>query len=140
MAVIIKLTGPYYREFHKRKDSIFSNQEAIEVYKATQKLQQSWPNCLNNKQVTPDVVKKGSLYYMRFNFAPPQQIKFRIGFGVRTLLNSNIEIVALTCKTKQELSSGGKSGTDAWEKHLSTIGKTRWFDYRKGFITSCRIY
>ena len=105
MAVIIKLIEPYYREFHKRKDVYFDGVEAVEIYKATQELQQNWSQCLRNASIPPDVVKHdGNLYYLRFNFAPPQQIKFRICFGVRKLENSDTEIVALTCRTKQVVS------------------------------------
>ena len=141
MATIIKLIEPYYKEFHKRKDSAFNAQEAIDVYKATQELQQNWPSCLGTSQVNPNVVKhKGDLYYLRFNFAPPQQIKFRICFGVRTLDNRDIEIVALACRTKQELSGGSKSGTQAWKDYMSSVGKARWNDYRNNKVKSWTIY
>lgn len=141
MAVVIKLLEPYYKEFHKRKDVAFDSQEAIQVYVATQELQKNWPNCLGNLQVNPDVVKhQGDLYYLRFNFAPPQQIKFRVCFGVRTLDNGDIEIVALTCRTKQELSGGSQTGTQAWKKHMSTVGKARWNDYRNKKLKSWKIY
>jgi len=138
VAIVLKLIEPYYKEFHKRKDVAFDAQEAIDVYKATQELQ---PNCLGTSQVDPDVVKhKGDLYYLRFNFAPPQQIKFRICFGVRTLDNGDIEIVALTCRTKQELSGGSKNGTQAWKAHMSSVGKARWNDYRNNKVKSWTIY
>jgi hypothetical protein len=78
----------------------FDYQDAAEIYKATQELQLSWPQCLRNSSVPLDRVKyDGDLYYLRFNFALPQQIKFRICFGVRTLSNGDVEIVALTCQT-----------------------------------------
>ena len=141
MTVVIKILEAYYKEFHKRKDSAFDSQEAINVYKATQELQQNWPSCLGNTLVDPDVVKhKGDLYYLRFNFAPPQQIKFRICFGVRSLDNGDIEIVALTCRTKQELSGGSKNGTQVWKDHMSSVGKARWNDYRKNQVKSWTIY
>lgn len=141
MAITIKLIEAYYKEFHKRKDVYFDDQEAIEIYKATQELQKNWPHCLGNAQVAPDVVKHdGDLYYLRFNFAPPQQIKFRICFGVRRLDNGDIEIVALTCRTKQELSGGSKTGTEAWKLHMSTVGKARWNEYRRNQGVNWKIY
>lgn len=124
MAIIVKLIEPYYREFHKRKDVFFDDQDAVEIYKSTQDLQLNWPKCLRYSMVPPEVVKHdGDLYYLRFNFAPPQQIKFRICFGVRTIETGDIEIVALTCRTKQELS--GRSKTD---------------EYRRNRLVSWRIY
>ena len=141
MAIIIKLIEPYFKEFHKRKDVYFDDREAVEIYKATQELQQNWPQCLRNAAITPDVVKhEGDLYYLRFNFAPPQQIKFRICFGVRILDNGDTEIVALTCRAKQELSGGSKTGTDVWKIHMSTVGKARWNEYRKNQAVSWEIY
>ena len=141
MAIIIKLIEPYYKEFHKRKDVYFDDQEAFEIYKATQELQQNWPYCLSGATVPPDVVKHdGDLYYLRFNFAPPQQIKFRICFGVRTLDSGYTEIVALTCRSKQELSGGSKTGTDAWKLHMSSVGKSRWNEYRRNQVVGWKIY
>lgn len=140
MAVVIKLTELYYKEFHKRKDTVFSATEAIEVYKATQELQKNWPTCLNSGLIPPDVVKENGLYYVRFNFPPPQSIHLRICFGVQTLANSDIEIVALTCKTKQELAGGSKTGTQGWKQHIATVGKSRWNDYRQNKIKSWIIY
>ena len=87
-----------------------------------------------------NALEKGSLYYMRFNFAPPQQIKFRICFGVRTIDNGDVEIVGLTCRTKQELSGGSKDGTQAWYAHIATVGKTRWNEYRKNQVRNWIIY
>jgi hypothetical protein len=140
MAIILKIVEPYYKEFHKRKGVAFSSDEAVEIYMATQRLQENWPNCLSDSQIEPDVVKKDIFYYLRFNFAPPQQIKFRICFGMRKLENGDIELVALTCRTKQELSGGAKDGTQAWYKHMKTVGKARWNDYRNNKIKSWTIY
>lgn len=39
MASEVWLTEFYYSEFHERKDSLFSDDEAVEVYKQTQLLQ-----------------------------------------------------------------------------------------------------
>lgn len=141
MVITIKLTEPYYREFHKRKDIYFDEQEAVEIYQATQELQKNWPHCLRNRLTPPDVVKHdGDLYYLRFNFPPPQQIKFRICFGVRKINQTTIELVALTCKTKQELAGGNKTGTDAWKFHMATVGKARWNEYRRNQLVSWIIY
>ena len=141
MATIIKLTQLYYKEFHRRKDVYFDDEEAVEIYKATQELQQNWPQCLRDTTVSPDIVKHdGDLYYLRFNFDPPQQIKFRICFGVQTEDNGDTEIVALTCRSKQELSCENKTGTDAWKIHISTVGKARWNEYRRNQIVSWNIY
>lgn len=140
MAIIIKLIEPYYKEFHKRKDVYFDFEDAVEIYKTTQELQKNWPSCLRDLTVDPNVVKHDDLYYLKFNFAPPQQIKFRLCFGVRTLDSGDIEIVALTCRTKQELSGGSKTGTDAWKLHMSTIGKARWNEYRRNQVVSWKIY
>jgi hypothetical protein len=141
MAVIIKLVESYYRDFHKRKDVYFDGEEAIEIYKATQELQLNWPQCLRNAAIAPDVVRhENDLYYLRFNFAPPQQIKFRICFGVGLLENGDTEIVALTCRTKQELAGGSKTGTNAWKTHMSTVGKARWNEYRRKQTVNWKIY
>ncbi len=140
MATRIFITEPYYKEFHKRKGSYFDDTDAIEIYKATQELRDNWPACLNNVQVLPDVVKEGVFYYLRFNFLPPQQIKFRICFGVEKNDNGDVDIVGLTCRTKQELARGGQAGTQGWKKHMKTVGKSRWNEYRRKQIRSWQIY
>jgi hypothetical protein len=140
MTVKVILTEPYYREFHKRKGIVFDDAAAIQIYRATQDLQKNWPACLSNAKTPPDVVKAGDFYYLRFNFSPPQQIKFRICFGVDTKANGDVEVVGLTCRTKQELAGGSKTGTQAWKKHMQTVGKARWNEYRRGQIRSWQIY
>lgn len=139
MAVTITLTEPYYRDFHRRKGSCFDDQEAVEIYKATQELQKNWPYCLGNAQIPPDIVKEDDFYYCRFNFISAQQIKFRVCFRTEQK-GTDTNIVVLTCRTKQELSGGSKTGTDAWKLHMKTVGKSRWNNYRKNKIRSWKIY
>jgi hypothetical protein len=39
VATEVWLTEKYYEEFHERKDSLFSDAEAVDVYTQTQSLQ-----------------------------------------------------------------------------------------------------
>lgn len=137
----VRIVEAYYDEFHKRKDVYFDATEAVEVYKATQLLLQNWPQCATNPNTEPEVGKRGQLYYLKFNFNSAGKAKFRICFGVWTnVTTKNVEIVALTCRTKQELSGGSTTGTRAWNAHMDTVGKSRWDDYRRGLLTNWKIY
>lgn len=136
----IRLTENYYKEFHKRKGIYFSNAEAIEIYKATQELQKNWPSCATEVNTPPEIGMHEGLYYLKFNFNSAGKAKFRVCFGVWTNYQGRVEIVALTCRTKQELSGGNTSGTYAWKKHMSTFGKAKWNEYRRNQLRSWRIY
>lgn len=136
----VRLTEHYYDEFHKRKGVLFDDTDAIEVYKATQELQQNWPKCATDDNTPPEVGMNNGLYYIKFKFQSIGRAQLRICFGVLTNKSGNVEIVALTCRTKQELSGGSKDGTVAWYKHMDTVGKARWNQYRRGLLKNWKIY
>jgi hypothetical protein len=136
----VRIIDLYYSEFHKRKGIYFDDAEAVDVYKATQELQQNWNKCVTDPNTPPEVGMNGSLYYLKFNFNSAGKAKLRICFGVHTNSAGVVEIVALTCRTKQELAGGSTSGNKAWYKHMDTIGKARWNDYRRGTLSNWKIY
>lgn len=136
----VRLTKLYYEDFHRRKGVLFEEVEAFEVYEATQTLLQNWPGCAIHAEIPPAVGTSEGLYYLKFNFNSAGKSKLRICFGVWTNSFGIVEIVALSCRTKQELSGGSLSGTQAWRKHMRTIGKARWSDYRKNKLQSWKIY
>lgn len=132
--VEIWLSEKYYEEFHKRKDSLFSTDEATDVYKKTQLLQTNWPKCM--KQPPPEVGGRSGLHYMKFDWPT---CRLRICFGARRE-NGVDKIIALTCRTKQELSKGSSDGTKEWYRHIDTIGVDLWDDYRRGLLKTWKIY
>lgn len=134
MATEVWLTEKYYEEFHERKDSLFSDTEAVDVYTQTQLLQQKWPGCIGNPP--PEIGSKHGLFYVKNDWPG---CTLRICFGARTE-NGIAKIVALTCRTKQELSKGNSGGTSEWYKHMATVGVDRWDDYRRGILKSWKIY
>lgn len=134
VVVEIWLTEPYYEEFIERKDVLFTPSEAIEVYAKTQELQKNWPGCISRPP--PEVGARSKVFYMKFDWPT---CRLRICFGARTE-NGVQKIVALTCRTKQEISRGSSNGTQEWYRHLSTVGVDRWDDYRRDLIKSWRIY
>ena len=136
----IRLTESYYGEFHKRKGIYFNDTEAIEIYRATQELKVNWPTCAMDSNTPPEIGTHEGLYYLKFNFNSAGKTKFRICFGVWTNHRGVVEIVALTCRTKQELSGGNLTGTNAWKKHMGTFGKAKWNEYRRNQLRSWRIY
>ena len=132
--VEIWLTEPYYEDFTERKGILFNSSEAKEVYATTQLLQQRWPSCIGNPP--PEIGARAKLFYMKFDW---QSCRLRICFGARTE-NGVQKIVALTCRTKQELSKGSSNGTQEWYRHMSTVGVDRWDDYQRNLIRRWRIY
>lgn len=134
MATEVWLSEKYYEEFHERKDSLFSDTEAVDVYTQTQLLQQKCPGCIGNPP--PEIGSKHTLFYVKNDWAG---CTLRICFGARTE-NGIAKIVALTCRTKQELSKGNSGGTVEWYKHMATVGVDRWDDYRRGFVRAWKIY
>ncbi len=134
MATEVWLIEKYYEEFHSRKDSYFSAVEAVEVYKQTQLLQQRWPGCIGNPP--PEIGNKHGLFYIKHNWPT---CRLRICFGALTD-KGTVKVVALTCRTKQELSKGGSNGTVEWYRHIGFTGLARWDDYRNGFLKTWKIY
>ncbi len=134
MATEVWLSESYYKEFHQRKDSLFSDAEAIEVYKRTQELQQKWPGIL--KTPTPWLGNKHKLFYTKHDWPT---CRLRICF-MATTEDGVDKIVVLTCRTKQELSKGSSDGTTEWYKHMATVGVDRWDDYRRGLLKTWKIY
>jgi hypothetical protein len=112
VAAEIWLTEKYYEEFHERKDSLFSDVEAIDVYKQTQELQQQWPVIL--KLPTPWLGNKHGLFYTKHNWAT---CRLRICFGALKVGGID-RVVVLTCRTKQELSKGSSNGTIEWHYRM----------------------
>jgi hypothetical protein len=136
----IRILEFYYSEFHCRKGVLFDDADAIEVYKSTQEFQKNWPKCATDPSTPPEVGMRNGLYYTKFKFLSAGRAQFRICFGVQTNPSNNVEIVALTCRTRQELSGGNTNGDVAWYSHMDTIGKSRWNQYRKGLLTNWKIY
>ena len=134
MPADVLLIEKYYEEFHERKGSLFSDIEAVDVYTQTQLLNLKWPDCIGNPP--PEIGSKFGLFYVKNDWPG---CTLRICFGARTE-NGIAQIVALTCRTKQELSKGNSGGTSEWYRHMSTIGIDRWDDYRRGLLKSWRIY
>ena len=131
MATEIRLTEPYYKEFHKRLGVRFDEEEAVDVYTKTQTLKANWPNV-----PPPEVGFHKGLAYVKYDWPT---CALRICFGYRDF-NLSKQIVALTCRTKQELQRGNKNANREWYRHMETIGQARWDDYRRGLIKSWAIY
>lgn len=134
MATEIWLTEFYYKEFHQRKDSLFSDAEAVEVYKQTQELQQKWPAIL--KTPTPWLGNKHGLFYTKHDWP---NCRLRICFGAMKIGGTD-RIVALTCRTKQELSKGSSNGTTEWYRHMAQVGLDEWDSYQRGLSKFWKIY
>jgi hypothetical protein len=134
VATEVWLTEKYYEEFHERKDNVFSDDQAIEVYKDTQTLRANWPQCVH--QPPPEVGTRSGLYYVKFKWPTCQ---LRICFGARRE-NGVDKIIALTCRTKQELSKGNSNGDREWYRHIDTHGVDLWDSYRRGLLKSWKIY
>lgn len=128
------LTEPYYADFVARRETIFSNEEAIQIYAQTQLLRKMWPRCISNPP--PEVGAKFGLFYVKHNWTA---CRLRICFGALT--ESGVQkIVALSCRSKQELSKGNSNGTREWYRHMSMEGIDRWDDYRRDLIPHWKIY
>lgn len=130
----IWLLEKYYKEFHQRKGNYFSDTEAIDVYQQTQLLQQRWPQCIGNPP--PEIGAKFGLFYTKHDWPT---CRFRICFGAYKD-NGVDKIIALTCRTKQEISKGSSNGTAEWYRHMSLGGVARWDDYRRGQLKAWKIY
>jgi hypothetical protein len=137
--VEIWLTEPYYREYQKRKGSVFAESEKSKLFVLTQELQKNWPRCVTDPQVPPEVGTTARLYYVKCDFIQIQAT-FRIAFGFQSMSGGKGQLVALTCRTKEELAKGSKDGTRAWHDHMATIGRSRWADYQRRHIRFWRIY
>lgn len=137
--VEIWLVGPYYSEYQKRKGWLFNDNEKGKLFALTQELQRNWPRCSSDRQTPPEVGMQSKLYYVKCDFVQPKAI-FRIAFGFHPIPGTEGRIVALTCRTKEELAQGAQDGTMAWYQHMTTVGRARWSDYQRGFITAWRIY
>ncbi len=136
MTVEIWLTASYYKEYRHRKGVVFSENEKFHLFRITQSLQQNWPKC--TRFPPPEVVKHASLYYVKCDF--PSGAVLRVAFGCEYCSDGILRLVALTTRTKQELAQGSKSGTDAWYKHISTKGLSKWNDYKRGIEPTWKIY
>lgn len=134
MAAEIWLSDSYYKEFHERKGSIFSDVEANDVYATTQLLMQKWPGCIGNPP--PEIGTNRGLFYVKHNWPT---CKLRICFGAETV-GTTLRIVALTCRSKQELSKGNSDGTVEWYRHMATVGLSRWNDHKRGILPVWKIY
>ena len=134
MAVEIWLTEHYFKEFQDRKGVLFTKDEATDVYIKTQELQSNWPRCLQTPP--PEVGTRSGVHYFKFNWP---KCRLRICFGARR--ESGIDkVIALTCRTKQELSKGSSNGTREWNLHMDTEGVDLWDSYRRGFLRAWKIY
>lgn len=133
MATEIWLTEPYYREYRHRKGVLFHEDEKTYLFEVTQALQTNWP-----KGLPPEIGAKFGIFYTKCDF--PSGGILRVAFGCETQANGVTRLVALTTRTKQELSQGAHGGTNGWYRHMSTIGLARWGDYRRGTIAAWRIY
>lgn len=132
--VEIWLTEPYFKDFASRRGVLFRDEEAKEIYAGTQLLQEKWPGCIHNPP--PEVGSKSKLFYMKYNWS---SCKLRICFGAHTEKRVQ-KLIALTCRTKQELSKGGSNGTQEWYRHMASVGVDRWDDYQRNLVVSWKIY
>lgn len=137
--VEIWLTEPYYREYRQRKGTLFYETEKSDLFMVTQALQKNWPRCATDPTMPPEVGTHAGLYYTKCDF-PKSKAIFRVAFGHEMVFVKQERLVALTCRTKQELAQGSKTGTEGWYKHMATLGRARWADYQRGFISAWRIY
>ena len=137
--VEIWLTEPYYQEYQKRKETLFSEAEKVKLFTLTQELQHNWPRCATDPQTLPEVGTGSKLYYVKCGFTQPRAT-FRVAFGFRPRAGSDGLLIALTCRTKEELAQGSKGGTQAWYDHMATVGRSRWTDYQRGHIRFWKIY
>lgn len=134
MAAEIWLTEKYYEEFHRRLGHLFTEDEALDVYKGTQELMNKWPNWHNNPP--PEVGQKKRLFYVKYDWP---NCRLRICFGAETVGGTS-RLLILTCRTKQELSKGTADGTANWYDHMATQGERIWDQYRRGTQVCWKIY
>ena len=139
MAVEIWLSELYYREYRDRKGVLFFEDEKTELFMVTQALQQNWPKCTTDRSTPPEVGMKAGLYYTKCDFSKSKAV-LRVAFGCHTLPDKTVRLVALTTRTKQEVSQGAHGGTQGWYSHMSKIGLARWFDYQRGKLVAWKIY
>ncbi len=135
----IWLTEPYYRDYRKRKGWLFDESEKYKLFDLTQTLQRNWPKCATDPSIPPELGTGSRLYYLKCDFTL-QQATFRVAFGYHDIPGTQGRLVALTCRTKEELSRGSQNGTAAWYDHIATVGRARWRDYHTGHIAAWRIY
>lgn len=135
MAVEVWLTEPYYDDFHSRKGILFNDSEAVDVYVLTQALQANWPTCLG-PALPPEVGTKHGIHYVKLNWPT---CKLRISFGARQERGIH-KIIALSCRTKQEISRGSSNGTQEWYRHMATDALGVWDDYRRDQVKCWKIY
>jgi hypothetical protein len=134
VAVEVWLTENYFKEFHARKSWLFSDDEAKDVYIKTQQLQANWPRCLRTPP--PEVGTRSGVHYVKFDWPT---CRLRICFGARKE-GAVDKLLALTCRTKQELSKGSSDGTKEWYRHMDTVGVDLWDSYRRGLLRAWKIY
>ena len=137
--VEIWLTESYYSDYQKRKGTLFSVGERVKLFALTQELQRGWPKCASDPHTPPEVGMRAKLYYVKCDFAQPKAI-FRVAFGFQSVPGTEGRLVALTCRTKEELARGSTGGTLGWYRHMDTTGRARWTDYLRGRIRHWRIY
>ena len=133
LAIEIWLTEPYYKEYRQRKGVSFHESEKTHLFQVTQELQRNWP-----QGMPPEIGAKFGIFYTKCDF--PSGGILRVAFGCETTMDGTTRLIALTTRTKQELSQGSHSGTSGWYKHMSTVGLARWSDYRRGIISAWKIY
>ena len=139
MKVEIWLTETYYRDYRNRKGVLFEEEEKFLLFYVTQELQRNWPRCAIDFSIPPEVGTCARLYYIKCNF--PSGAVFRVGFGCESLNgNTIVRLVALTARTKQELAKGMQDGSQAWYRHLETIGLRNWVRYQNKQMSVWRIY
>ncbi len=137
--VEIWLTEAYYKDYRKRKGVLFHEDEKTELFDLTQELQKNWPTCAPDPNAPPEVGTRAKLYYVKCDY-PKSKAVLRVAFGCDSRKNGVTKLVALTIRTKQELSSGSKTGTQGWYDHMETVGLQRWLDYLRGITLAWKIY
>jgi hypothetical protein len=135
----IWLSEPYYREYRDRKGVLFLEVEKTELFKVTQELHGNWPKCATDRNTPPEVGMKAGLFYTKCDFTQSKAV-LRVAFGCHTMPDKSVRLVALTARTKQEVSKGAQNGTQGWYRHMSTTGLARWNDYHRGLLAVWQIY
>lgn len=136
--VEIWLTENYYREYRKRRGVLFNKNERFKLFDITKTLQMNWPKCATSNQIPPEVGTKGELYYIKCDFNSPKAI-FRVCFCLDNRYK-DMRLVALSCRTKEELAQGSKDGTRAWYLHMRTVGEDRRDSYLRDQLSCWKIY
>jgi hypothetical protein len=137
--VEIWLTEAYYKDYRKRKGILFHEHEKIQLFALAQELQQNWPTCATDSKTPPEVGTRTKLYYVKCD-CPKSKAVLRVAFGCDSRNQGMIRLIALTIRSKQELASGSKSGTQGWYEHMETVGLQRWFDYLRGIASAWKVY